>query len=77
MLKGGQLKDSWKPFEGKIPDGTRIMMIGAAEVVAAPVKQTVWVEDLPPEQQVNIQFIFVKLTFEGNTRFSSRSYKSW
>jgi len=56
MLKGGQLKDSWKPFEGKITEGQKIMMVGAAEVVATPQKATLFIEDLPPDEQESFKY---------------------
>jgi len=46
------LGDSWEPFKGKLKNGQKIMMTGTAEQVAAPTQATVFVEDLPPEQQV-------------------------
>jgi len=51
-LPGGQLKDSWIPFKSKLKNGSKLMLIGTAEaLVDAPMKETIFVEDLPIEQQ--------------------------
>eukprot|EP01126_Amoeba_proteus_P058373 TRINITY_DN7523_c0_g1_i5.p1 TRINITY_DN7523_c0_g1~~TRINITY_DN7523_c0_g1_i5.p1 ORF type:complete len:313 (+),score=60.81 TRINITY_DN7523_c0_g1_i5:92-1030(+) len=47
----GNLGDSWSPFIGKIKNGQKIMMTGTAEQVSAPTEKTLFLEDLPPEQQ--------------------------
>jgi len=52
MLKGGTLKDSWAPFKNSLKTGQRIMLTGTADpVISGPTKETIFLEDLPVEEQ--------------------------
>jgi len=52
MLKGGALKDTWAPFKNSLKSGQRIMLTGTADaVISGPTKETIFLEDLPVEEQ--------------------------
>lgn len=53
MVKGGLLKDDADWSTLGVKEGQRLMMMGTAdEIIKAPEKSTVFVEDLPEEEQV-------------------------
>ncbi|CAH9056100.1 unnamed protein product [Cuscuta epithymum] len=53
MVKGGLLKDDADWSKVGVKEGQRLMMMGTAdEIVKAPEKSTVFVEDMPEEEQV-------------------------
>jgi len=52
MLKGGVLKDTWAPFKNSIKTGQKLMLTGTADaVISGPTKETIFLEDLPVEEQ--------------------------
>ncbi|XP_078428157.1 ubiquitin carboxyl-terminal hydrolase 6-like isoform X2 [Wolffia australiana] len=52
MVKGGLLKDDAEWSTVGVKQGQKLMMMGTADVVKAPEKSPVFVEDLPEEEQV-------------------------
>jgi len=52
MLKGGVLKETWAPFKNSLKQGQRLMLTGTADaVISGPTKETIFLEDLPVEEQ--------------------------
>uniref|UniRef100_A0A2P2M920 Ubiquitin carboxyl-terminal hydrolase n=1 Tax=Rhizophora mucronata TaxID=61149 RepID=A0A2P2M920_RHIMU len=68
MLKGGLLKDNDDWSTVKVKEGQRLMMMGTAdEIVKAPEKGPVFMEDLPEEEQVAAVGHTAGLSNLGNT----------
>lgn len=51
MVKGGMLKDDAVWSSTNIKEGSKLMMMGTADVLVAPTEAIKFVEDLPEEQQ--------------------------
>lgn len=57
MLKGGVLKETWAPFKNSLKTGQRLMLTGTADpVISGPTKETIFLEDLPVEEQTAALF---------------------
>lgn len=62
MVKGGMLKDDAEWASTNIKEGSKLMMMGTADVLVAPTESVKFVEDLPEDQQ---EYAGIKDEFGG------------